>query len=100
MPMMTITKTSLPRRTFLRGAGVALALPFLDAMVPALSAASASATMRVGFFYVPNGMYLPNCHPRGNGGRDFEFTTILKPLEPLRESVTVLTGLSNLGVIS
>lgn len=98
---MIITKMSLPRRTFLRGAGVAIALPFLDAMVPALAAAGeSSATMRIGFFYVPNGMYLPNFHPQGAGGRNYEMTTILKPLEPLREHVTVLTGLSNRGVIS
>lgn len=98
---MIITKMSLPRRTFLRGAGVAIALPFLDAMVPALAAAGeSSATMRLGFFYVPNGMYLPNFHPQGAGGRNYEMTTILKPLEPLREHVTVLTGLSNRGVIS
>jgi hypothetical protein len=98
---MIITKKSLPRRTFLRGAGVAVALPFLDAMVPALAtAAESSAPMRVGFFYVPNGMYLPNFHPQGAGGRHYEMTPILKPLEPLREHVTVLTGLSNRGVIS
>jgi hypothetical protein len=99
---MFISRMSLPRRTFLRGAGVAIALPFLDAMVPALTAAKAGAsgTMRVGFFYVPNGMFLDNFHPKGLGGRNFEMTPILKPLEPLREHLTVLTGLSNLGVIS
>jgi len=98
---MIITKMALPRRTFLRGAGVAIALPFLDAMVPALRAAGqSSAPMRMGFFYVPNGMYLPNFHPAGAGGRDYVMTPILKPLEGLREHVTVLTGLSNKGVIS
>lgn len=100
---MMITKMSLSRRTILRGAGAAIALPLLDAMVPALTAASrtaASGTVRVGFFYVPNGMYLPNFHPKGAGGRDFELTPILKPLEPLRDHVTVLTGLSNRAVIS
>src|SRR5215218_5515952 len=99
---MFITRMSLPRRTFLRGAGVAIALPFLDAMVPALTAASkaAAGTMRVGFFYVPNGMYLPNFHPAGGGGKNFEITPILKPIEPLREYATVLTGLSNQSVIS
>src|SRR6188768_3591802 len=99
---MIITKMSLPRRTFLRGAGVAIALPFLDAMVPALKAATTATggSMRVGFFYVPNGMYLDNFHPKGKGGRDFALTPILKPLEPLREHLTVISGLSNRGVIS
>src|SRR5271154_3409898 len=98
---MIITKQALARRTFLRGLGTTIALPFLDAMVPALGAAAVTkAPMRVGFFYVPNGMYLPNFHPTGDGGTSFEFTPILKPLEPFREHVTVVSGLSNLGVIS
>ena len=55
---MIVTGKSLPRRTFLRGAGAALALPFLDAMVPALSAAARAAApaRRLGFVYVPNGV--------------------------------------------
>ncbi len=56
--------------------------------------------MRMGFFYVPNGMFLPNFHPGGSGGRAFELTPILKPLEPFRDQITVVSGLSNLGVIS
>ena len=56
--------------------------------------------MRMGFFYVPNGMFLSNFHPAGNGGAGFELTPILKPLEPFRDQMTVVTGLSNLGVIS
>jgi Protein of unknown function (DUF1552) len=98
---MVITKKALPRRTFLGGMGAMIALPFLDSMVPALSAAGATAPVqRVGFFYVPNGMYLPNFHPAGESGRTFDFTPVLKPLEPLREHLTVVSGLSNLGVIS
>ena len=61
---MVITKMALPRRTFLRGMGAAIALPFLDSMVPALRAAAPTAK-RLAFFYVPNGMYLPNFHPTG-----------------------------------
>ena len=73
---MIITKMALPRRTFLRGMGAALALPLLDAMVPALSmlsksAAAATATPRMAFFYAPNGTYLPNFHPTAVG-RTFE----------------------------
>ena len=56
---MIITRKSLPRRTVLRGLGAALALPFLDAMTPALSGAAAPVR-RIGFFYGPNGMFLPN----------------------------------------
>ena len=99
---MIITKMSLDRRTFLRGVGATIALPFLDAMAPALSAASSAAAPvpRVGFFYVPNGMFLPNFHPAGEGGTDFTFTPILKPLEPFRSRLNVLSGLSNRGVIS
>jgi hypothetical protein len=94
---MTISKISLPRRTFLRGAGVALALPFLDAMVPALSAQSkslAKPTPRLGFFYVPNGTYLPAWTPAGSGPA-LEFTPILAPLEPFREHLLVFDGLAN-----
>ncbi len=98
---MIITGKSLARRTFLRGAGAAVALPFLDAMIPAGRAATVSTGVpRMAFFYVPNGMYLPNFHPAGNGGTNYDLTPILKPLERYREKVNVLSGLSNLGVLS
>jgi hypothetical protein len=95
---MIITKMTLPRRTFLRGLGATLALPLLDAMVPALSAMQngAKPVPRLGFFYAPNGTYLPNFHPR-IVGKDFEFTPVLKSLEPLREHVVVVSGLANKG---
>ena len=97
---MFITKKVLPRRTFLRGVGATVALPLLDAMVPACAmAAAANPLSRIGFFYVPNGMFLPNFHPAATGS-NFELTPVLKPLEPFREQLTVLSGLSNLGVIS
>lgn len=97
---MIITRQALPRRTFLRGMGTAIALPFLDAMVPAMRGATAAKpTPRMGFFYVPNGMFLPNFHPVAEGA-NFELTPILKPLEAHRDKLTVLSGLSNLGVIS
>ena len=70
---MIITKMSLPRRTFLRGVGAAIALPWLDAMVPALSAAAGSAApQRLGFVYVPNGdvpAELPSRRQRRDGLR-------------------------------
>ena len=95
---MTISKMALPRRTFLRGLGATLALPLLDSMVPAFSTTlgAASRPMRLGFFYVSNGMYLPNFHPAGGGGKDFDLTPILSPLAPFRDQMTVVTGLSNL----
>ena len=98
---MIITKLSLERRTFLRGVGATIALPFLDAMVPALSAATASAgPLRLGFVYVPNGMFLPNFHPEGNGGTNYTMTPVLKPIEALREHVVVVSGLSNMPVLA
>ncbi len=56
--------------------------------------------MRLGFVYVPNGMYLPNFHPAGEGGTTFELTPVLQPLEPLREHVVVVSGLSNMPVLA
>jgi hypothetical protein len=90
---------SLPRRTFLRGVGAAVALPWLDAMAPALSAAPA-APDRLGFVYVPNGMFLPNFHPTGSLGRAYELTPILQPLAGVREHFVVVSGLSNMPVLA
>ena len=100
---MIVTKKALPRRTVLRGIGATVALPFLDAMAPALTATSrtpANPIPRLGFIYAPNGMFLPNFHPVGGGGRGFEFTPILRPLEPFRDQMVVVSGLSNNGVVS
>jgi len=92
---MIVTKTAIPRRTFLRGAGVTLALPFLDAMAPAMTAA-APATPRLGFLYVPNGMHMPLWKPKSPGAGDkFELSQILQGLAPVKEHVTVLGGLNN-----
>ena len=100
---MMVTKKTLPRRTFLRGAGAAIALPMLEAMAPAFATAStraAAAIPRLGFFYIPNGVYPTHFHPTGSGGTDFTLTRILEPLKDLRPHVNVLTGLSNLGALS
>ena len=65
---MIVTKKHLPRRTFLRGAmGTMLAMPFLDAMVPALSAQSKARPMRFGAIYIPNGIYPQQWHPETAG---------------------------------
>jgi len=97
---MIVTKRSLSRRTMLRGLGATVALPLLDAMVPALASANPIPVPRLAFFYVPNGMFPPAFHPAGNGGRNFDLTPILQPLEQFRDHLTVVTGLSNSGVIS
>src|SRR5688572_18413313 len=98
---MVISRITLPRRTFLRGTGVALALPLLDAMVPALSATSKTAANpvpRLGFFYVPNGMSMPYWRPK-TVGKNFEFSPTLAPLERHRDYVTVVSGLNNYSAI-
>lgn len=90
-----ITKKALPRRTFLRGMGTAVALPFLDAMAPALAATRKSAPpVRMAFVYVPNGIVMNQWTPAADG-RNFEFPRILKALEPFREDLLVLTGLAH-----
>ena len=90
---MIVTRKRLPRRTFLRGIGTVVALPWLDAMVPAFAAPSDRKTpVRLIFGYVPNGMMMKDWTPTGVG-KDFEFTRILKPLEPFREDMLILTGL-------
>src|SRR5215471_12891661 len=90
---MVITKMALPRRTFLRGVGATLALPFLDAMVPAMKAAPKGAP-RLGFFQTPNGMSMKYWAPAQTGA-NFEFTEPLKALEPFRERVLLLSGLNH-----
>ena len=96
---MFVTKLALDRRTFLRGAGTAVALPFLDAMVPALGAAS-TPPKRLGFVYVPNGMWPPNFHPEGSGGTNYQITPVLRAVESLREHTVVVSGLSNMPVLA
>lgn len=96
---MTITRKSLPRRTFLRGAGATLALPLLDAMVPAFGAtrnSSARPPVRIGFVYVPCGIIMDRWTPSGDG-TNFEFAPIMKPLEPFREQLLVLNGLAQIN---
>ncbi len=95
---MIITKMALPRRSFLRGMGATLALPFLDAMVPALSAVAPgrNGVTRLGFVYAPNGTYLPNFHP-ATTGKGYAMTPVLQALEPFRNDMVVLSGLSNKG---
>ncbi len=91
---MFIRKKSLHRRTMLRGMGAAVALPFLDAMVPAFTPparAAALTPLRFGVSYFPNGMIMQQFTPKTTG-EGFEFTPVLKPLEPFKDSLIVITN--------
>ena len=103
---MFITKKHLSRRAVLKGAGVALALPFLDAMVPAATALAQTAAapkLRTGFFYIPHGAIMHNTShgpamdkwtPSG-AGADFKLSPILASLEPYKKYVTSFGNLEN-----
>src|SRR5579871_291388 len=93
---MIVSKKSLPRRTIIRGLGAAVGLPFLDAMIPALTPwarAAAKPRVRFGAVYFPNGAIMQEFTPKATG-TGFEFTPILKPLEPFRDSLAVVTNLT------
>ena len=92
--MMFVTKKAVARRTVLRAMGATVALPFLDAMAPALSA-SPKSPPRLGFIYVANGTIQDQWRPV-TAGAGFELPPILKPLAPVKSHVNVLTGLSHL----
>src|SRR5690349_4833806 len=94
---MMIFKQAIPRRTFLKGVGAALALPLLDGMVPAFAGPADTAgkpVARMGFVYLPNGRMMEKWTPAAEGAA-FEFTPILEPLKPFREHLTVFSGLSH-----
>jgi len=100
---MFITKKHLARRTFLRGLGVTLALPFLDSMVPAqtpLAQTAANPVRRFGFIYTAHGMVMRNYTPVKEGS-GFETTRILMPVDRFKDQMVVVTGLANeLGVLA
>jgi hypothetical protein len=92
---MIITRTALPRRTFIRGMGATLALPLLEAMVPAMSAQSkVSRAPRFAAIYCGNGALMSDWTP-ATDGVGFAFSPILKPLEAFRDRTLVFTGLDN-----
>jgi hypothetical protein len=94
-----LARKHLSRRTVLKGAGVSIALPLLDAMIPAATALASTPAVvkpRLGFVYFPHGAIQKFWTPDGTG-KDFKFSPILKPLEPFREYLTVVTGLRNKG---
>src|SRR5256885_10979250 len=93
--MSFLTSRSLPRRTVLRGLGATVALPFLEAMLPAFSrraVAAAKPAHRFQAFYVPNGMAMEYWVPKGEGSA-FELSPILEPLAPFRNQMLVLSGI-------
>ncbi len=91
---MMVTRKHLPRRTFLRGLGVTLALPMLDSMVPAfgLRAGASQPVRRLGVVYVPNGMFMPNWTPPGGSGA-LAVTETLQPLAAHRGRMLMVSGL-------
>lgn len=94
---MFITRKSLSRRTVLRGAGVAISLPLLDAMIPAATALASTPAVpkpRLGFIYFPHGAVMDRWTPKTTGTA-FDFSPILKPLEPYRRYTTIVSGLRN-----
>lgn len=91
---MFLTKKAIPRRTMLKGAGAALSLPLLDAMIPAATAwaqTPAKPVRRLGFVFIPMGADQARWTPPGQGKLD-ELSPILSPLKPVKEQVTVLTN--------
>ncbi|HEY4214219.1 MAG TPA: DUF1552 domain-containing protein [Steroidobacteraceae bacterium] len=96
---MYLTRKHLSRRTVLKGTGVALALPLLDAMIPAgtaLANTAAAPRPRLGFMYFPHGAVMDRWKPEATGST-FDFPQIIKPLEPYKQYTTVVTGLRNRG---
>jgi len=94
---MIITKKALPRRTFLRGAGAALALPLLDAMIPSLTAladtpASPARLRRLGFVYMPMGCDVTRWTPPGGDMLD-ELSPTLSSLAPVKKNITVISNM-------
>jgi Protein of unknown function (DUF1552) len=92
---MFITRKHLSRRTFLQGTGATLALPFLESMIPAMTAhAATNSGTRLALVYIPHGAIMDKWTPKTDGP-DFEFTPILQPLEPFRQYVNVVSGLGH-----
>jgi len=93
-----MTKKHLPRRTFLQSiAGASVALPLLDAMIPALTAQTRTAAapkLRLGFVYVPHGAVLDKWTPIGDG-TNFQLNQIMAPLEPFKQQMVIVSGLAN-----
>ena len=99
---MFITKKHLSRRTVLRGLGVSLGLPLLDAMIPAATALANTAAApkpRLGFVYFPHGAVMDQWTPKADGA-NFDYPTILSALKPFQKHTTIITGLENKSAIA
>ncbi len=100
---MIVTKQHLPRRTLLRGMGATVALPLLDAMVPAMTAqakTAAAPVRRLGYVYIPMGANLDRWTPPGGSGRLAQMSPILESLQPFKAGLTVVTNLENKNAYS
>ena len=95
---MICRNRKISRRSVIRGAGATLALPMLEIMGgKSVARSSVAAPVRAAFFYVPNGVVQRSWHPDATG-RNFQLSPTLKPLEPVREKVTILTNLDRVKV--
>src|SRR5262249_9541932 len=96
-----ITKKHLSRRRVLKGLGVSVGLPLLDAMIPAstaLAQTAAAARPRMLFVYFPHGAVMGQWTPKKTGA-DFDFPAILEPLQPFQKRLTVIGGLENKAAV-
>jgi len=89
-----ITRKALSRRTLLKGVGTAIALPFLDAMSPALASSTAPTKVRMAFVYVPNGIMMSHWNPDYEGKLG-ELPRILKPMEPFKDDILLMGNLTH-----
>jgi len=99
---MLILKKHLSRRTVLRGVGASVALPLLDAMIPAgvaIAKTAAAARPRMAFIYFPHGAVMDKWTPKAEGA-SFDLPPILKPLEPFQKQLTIVSGLENKSAIA
>ncbi|MEE3155245.1 MAG: DUF1552 domain-containing protein, partial [Pseudomonadota bacterium] len=93
--MNILRQTRIPRRTFLRGCGAVMALPFLDGMQA--HGAAPGAPRRTAFFYIPNGVAQRAWHPK-EPGHNFALSPTLKPLEKVRQKISLFTNLDRVKV--
>ncbi len=89
---MMIFKRAIPRRTFIKGAGATIALPFLDAMVPALAASDVKPSLKVGNVYLTTGRVMNSWTPK-TVGENFELTPTLEPFAPYKDQMLVVSGM-------
>src|SRR5690242_11532861 len=95
---MFLAKKVLPRRTILRGMGAAIALPLLDAMVPAATASTFANPRRTGFIYVPHGADMGSWTPKADGAK-LTLSPSLEALAPFQNQLTVITNLKRAGTV-